>query len=56
MPRKGGGNPAAAMDAELFENALEVGADRGGFDAKPMGDDLVGPSLANHQRDLELAL
>jgi len=49
-------DPAAAMDAELVENALQVGADGGGFDAKPMGDDLVGPSLANHQRDLELAL
>src|ERR1700722_3567063 len=56
MPRKGRGDPAAAMDAELFENALQVGADRGGFDAKPMGDDLVGQSLANHQRHLELAL
>src|ERR1700693_2204913 len=52
IPGQGGADPAAAMDAELVENALQVGADRGGFDAKPMGDHLVGQSLANHQRHL----
>jgi hypothetical protein len=30
------------MDADLFENALQIGADGRGFDAEPMRDNLVG--------------
>ncbi len=44
------------MDAELVEDALQVGADGGGFYAKPMGNNLVGKPFADHLRHLDFAL
>ena len=55
MPGKQARDAAAAADAELGENPLDMGADGRDLDLQPVRDLLVAEIVRYHSRDLEFA-